>query len=132
MSQLSAFGLVALTGVVINDSLVLVHYVNRIRKECSIEEAARAAGAARFRPILLTSLTTFVGLLPILFERSLQAQFLKPMAISIGFGVLFATFITLILIPVLYLVLEDLRSLLSFRKKRDCESKQTHSEQALT
>ena len=132
MSQLSAFGLVALTGVVKNDSLVLVHYVNRIRRECSVEEAARAAGAARFRPILLTSLTTFVGLLPILFERSLQAQFLKPMAISIGFGVLFATFITLILIPVLYLVLEDLRSLLGFRNKRNFESNQAHSEEALT
>jgi len=71
--------------------------------------AARKAGSARFRPILLTSLTTFVGLLPVLFERSLQAQFLKPMAISIGFGVLFATLITLIMVPALYLVLEDLR-----------------------
>ena len=63
---------------------------------------------ARFRPILLTSLTTFVGLLPILFERSLQAQFLKPMAIAIGFGVLFATLITLIMVPCLYLILEDI------------------------
>ncbi len=72
--------------------------------------AAQTAGAARFRPILLTSLTTFVGLLPILFERSLQAQFLKPMAISIGCGVLFATFITLIMVPALYLVLEDIRN----------------------
>ena len=71
--------------------------------------AARKAGSARFHPILLTSLTTFVGLLPVLFERSLQAQFLKPMAISIGCGVLFATFITLIMVPALYLVLEDLR-----------------------
>jgi Cu/Ag efflux pump CusA len=66
---------------------------------------------ARFRAILLTSLTTFVGLLPILFERSLQAQFLKPMAIAIGFGVLFATFITLLMVPCLYLVLEDLKSM---------------------
>ncbi|HCY58288.1 MAG TPA: hypothetical protein DHU78_05475, partial [Opitutae bacterium] len=72
-------------------------------------EAAKQAGAARFRAILLTSLTTFVGLLPILFERSLQAQFLKPMAIAIGFGVLFATFITLIMVPCLYLILEDLK-----------------------
>jgi multidrug efflux pump subunit AcrB len=69
---------------------------------------------ARFRPILLTSLTTFVGLLPILFERSLQAQFLKPMAIAIGFGVLFATFITLLMVPCLYLILNDLKG--SFRK----------------
>ena len=111
LSQLSHFGLVALTGVVINDSLVLVHYVNQRAKETNIFEAARLAGMARFRAIMLTSLTTFVGLLPILFERSLQAQFLKPMAIAIGFGVLFATFITLLMVPCLYLVLEDLKSL---------------------
>jgi multidrug efflux pump subunit AcrB len=109
LSRLSLFGLVALTGVVINDSLVLVHYINRKRGQLKVMDSVREAGAARFRPIILTSLTTFVGLLPILFERSLQAQFLKPMAISIGFGVLFATFITLILVPVLYLVLEDCR-----------------------
>ena len=109
LSQLSHFGLVALTGVVINDSLVLVHYVNKRAKELPILEAAKQAGAARFRAILLTSLTTFVGLLPILFERSLQAQFLKPMAIAIGFGVLFATFITLIMVPCLYLILEDFK-----------------------
>ena len=107
LSQLSHFGLVALTGVVINDSLVLVHYVNKRAKELPILEAAKQAGAARFRAILLTSLTTFVGLLPILFERSLQAQFLKPMAIAIGFGVLFATFITLLMVPCLYLILDD-------------------------
>ena len=132
MSQLSAFGLVALTGVVINDSLVLVHYVNRMRGELSVEEAARSAGSARFRPILLTSLTTFVGLLPILFERSLQAQFLKPMAISIGFGVLFATFITLLLVPVLYLVLEDFRTLLGLRQEKEHEPKQIRPREALT
>ncbi len=109
LSQLSHFGLVALTGVVINDSLVLVHYVNQRAKEMNIFEATRLAGMARFRAILLTSLTTFVGLLPILFERSLQAQFLKPMAIAIGFGVLFATFITLLMVPCLYLVLEDIK-----------------------
>jgi multidrug efflux pump subunit AcrB len=102
------FGIVALTGVVINDSLVLVHYVNQNSKSGSLLEAAQKAGMARFRPILLTSLTTFVGLLPILFERSLQAQFLKPMAIAIGFGVLFATLITLIMVPCLYLILEDI------------------------
>ena len=110
LSRLSLFGLVALTGVVINDSLVLVHYINRKRGQLKVMDSVREAGAARFRPIILTSLTTFVGLLPILFERSLQAQFLKPMAISIGFGVLFATFITLILVPVLYLILEDCRA----------------------
>ena len=108
LSQLSHFGLVALTGVVINDSLVLVHYVNQSAKETNILEATKMAGMARFRAILLTSLTTFVGLLPILFEKSLQAQFLKPMAIAIGFGVLFATFITLLMVPCLYLILEDI------------------------
>ncbi len=108
LSQLSHFGLIALTGVVINDSLVLVHYINKRTKEINIFEATRQAGMARFRAIMLTSLTTFVGLLPILFERSLQAQFLKPMAIAIGFGVLFATFITLIMVPCLYLILEDI------------------------
>jgi multidrug efflux pump subunit AcrB len=107
LSQLSHFGLVALTGVVINDSLVMVHYVNKRAKDTPVLEAAKLAGTARFRAILLTSLTTFVGLLPILFERSLQAQFLKPMAIAIGFGVLFATFITLLLVPCLYLILND-------------------------
>ena len=111
LSQLSMFGIVALTGVVINDSLVLVHYVNQKSKDSPLIEAAKSAGMARFRPILLTSLTTFVGLLPILFERSLQAQFLKPMAIAIGFGVLFATFITLIMVPCLYLILEDIVTL---------------------
>jgi len=114
LSQLSMFGIVALTGVVINDSLVLVHYVNQRSKDFTLIEAAKNAGMARFRPILLTSLTTFVGLLPILFERSLQAQFLKPMAIAIGFGVLFATFITLLMVPCLYLILEDIMQF--FRK----------------
>jgi multidrug efflux pump subunit AcrB len=109
LSQLSHFGLVALTGVVINDSLVLVHYVNERTKETFLLDAVKTAGMARFRPILLTSLTTFVGLMPILFEKSLQAQFLKPMAIAIGFGVMFATFITLLMVPCLYLVLEDLK-----------------------
>jgi multidrug efflux pump subunit AcrB len=109
LSQLSHFGLVALTGVVINDSLVLVHYVNERTKETFLLDAVKTAGMARFRPILLTSLTTFVGLMPILFEKSLQAQFLKPMAIAIGFGVMFATFITLLMVPCLYLILEDLK-----------------------
>jgi multidrug efflux pump subunit AcrB len=109
LSQLSHFGLVALTGVVINDSLVLVHYVNERAKGSFMLEAVKTAGMARFRPILLTSLTTFVGLMPILFEKSLQAQFLKPMAIAIGFGVMFATFITLLMVPCLYLILEDVK-----------------------
>jgi len=112
LSQLSTYGIVALAGIVVNDSLVLVDYINRRRLEGeSLLEAVRTAGVARFRPILLTSLTTFAGLTPILLETSLQAQFLIPMAISLSFGVLFATFITLLLVPCIYLVLEDFRRL---------------------
>lgn len=112
LSQLSLYGIVALAGIVVNDSLVLVDYINRRRKEgTSLVDAVRTAGVARFRPIVLTSLTTFAGLTPILLETSLQAQFLIPMAISLSFGVLFATLITLLLVPCIYLVLEDLRNL---------------------
>lgn len=109
-SMLSLIGCLALTGVVVNDSLVLVDYINKQRQAGkSLLEAVCEAGAARFRPILLTSLTTFAGLTPILFERSLQAQFLIPMATSLAFGVLFATGITLFLVPCCYLILEDIR-----------------------
>ena len=108
---LSGFGVVALTGVVVNDSLVMVDYVNRKRGiGLSEMESARQAGLARFRPILLTSLTTFAGLTPLLLEKSLQAKFLVPMGISLGFGVIFATVITLILVPAMYLILEDMRT----------------------
>ena len=108
---LSGFGVVALTGVVVNDSLVMVDYVNRKRGiGLSEMESARQAGLARFRPILLTSLTTFAGLTPLLLEKSLQAKFLVPMGISLGFGVIFATVITLILVPSMYLILEDIRT----------------------
>ena len=100
--------MVALTGVVVNDSLVLVDYVNRRRREgLSINEAVRVAGPARFRAILLTSLTTFAGLTPMLLEQSLQARFLIPLAISLAFGVVFATVVTLFIVPSLYLILED-------------------------
>ena len=110
---LSGFGVVALTGVVVNDSLVMVDYVNRKRGiGLSEMESARQAGLSRFRPILLTSLTTFAGLTPLLLEKSLQAKFLVPMGISLGFGVIFATVITLILVPAMYLILEDIRTLL--------------------
>ena len=113
ISIMSMCGIVALSGVVVNDSLVLVDYVNRHRiRGKSVVEAAWEAGAARFRPIVLTSLTTFAGLSPMLFETDLQAKFLIPMAISLGFGILFATFITLILVPCVYLLLEDLKSLI--------------------
>jgi multidrug efflux pump subunit AcrB len=108
LSITSIMGILALAGVVVNDSLVLVDYVNRRRREGSgLFDAVSVAGVARFRPILLTSLTTFFGLSPLILEKSTQAQFLIPMAVSLGFGILFATFITLLLIPVCYLVLED-------------------------
>ena len=114
LAILSMFGIVALTGVVVNDSLVMVDFINRsFRKGIPLAEAIRAAGTSRFRPILLTSLTTFAGLTPLLLERSMQARFLIPMAISLAFGVLFATFITLILVPSLYAILEDFRSIFS-------------------
>ena len=109
LSIMSMCGLVALAGVVVNDSLVLVDYVNRHRKDDgNVLIAALNAGARRFRPILLTSLTTFAGLAPLLFEDDMQAKFLIPMAVSLGFGILFATTITLILVPSLYVILDDL------------------------
>lgn len=111
LSIMSLMGMLALAGVVVNDSLVLVDYINRRRREGTpLMDAVRNSGVARFRPILLTSLTTFFGLAPLMMDKSTQAQFLIPMAISLGFGILFATFLTLILIPVSYLVLEDIRA----------------------
>jgi multidrug efflux pump subunit AcrB len=110
MSILSVLGFVALAGVVVNDSLVLVDFINQERtRGIPLREAIETSGAARFRPIILTSLTTFAGLLPVLFETSLQAQFLIPMAISLSFGVLFATLITLLLVPAFYEILEDVK-----------------------
>jgi len=110
LSIMSIMGMLALVGVVVNDSLVMVDYINKRRADGHpLQEAVRIAGGARFRPILLTSLTTFIGLMPLLFETSTQAQFLIPMAVSLGFGILFATFITLLIIPVNYLILEDIR-----------------------
>jgi multidrug efflux pump subunit AcrB len=112
LSMMSVFGVVALSGVVVNASLVLVHYVNQKRADGEpLTEAVRDAGVARFRPIVLTSLTTFAGLTPLLLERSVSAQFLIPMATSLGFGVLFASSISLFLVPSLYVVLEDLKGL---------------------
>ncbi|MBN1957333.1 MAG: efflux RND transporter permease subunit [Desulfuromonadales bacterium] len=115
LSLLSLFGLVALSGVVVNDSLLLIDKANQNRRQgLPLEEAIVSAGIRRFRPILLTSLTTFFGLMPMMTETSMQAKFLIPMAISLGFGILFATGITLLLIPVLYLILEDVRKLIGF------------------
>ena len=109
LSILSLFGMVGLTGVVVNDSLVLIYAANRFRSEGDTpHEAVIKAGCMRFRAILLTSLTTFAGLSPMIFERSVQAQFLIPMAVSLGFGVLFGTFITLVLIPCGYMIREDI------------------------
>ena len=111
LSLMSMLGLVALSGVVVNDSLILIVAINRYREEegLGLWEAVLAGGARRFRPILLTSLTTFFGLAPIILETSVQARFLIPMAVSLGFGVLGGTFIMLLIIPCGYLVLEDAR-----------------------
>ena len=118
LSMLSLMGMLALVGVVVNDSLVLVDYVNRQRSNgLQPMDAARRAGVARFRAVVLTSLTTFAGLMPLILEKSTQAQFLIPMAVSLGFGILFATFITLLLVPINYLVLEDLLALFGGRSK---------------
>ncbi len=121
LSIMSMCGIVALAGVVVNDSLVLVDYVNRHRSVSGkVIESALRAGGVRFRAILLTSLTTFAGLMPMLLETDMQARFLVPMAISLGFGILFATTITLILVPSVYVILEDARGGLRwlFGKKR--------------
>jgi multidrug efflux pump subunit AcrB len=119
LSILSLFGVVGLAGVVVNDSLVLIHAANRFKDQgITAQEAAKQAGGMRFRAIILTSLTTFAGLTPMIFERSLQAKFLIPMAVSLGFGVLFATFITLLLIPCGYVILEDIHRMISFVRSK--------------
>ncbi|MCJ8318037.1 MAG: efflux RND transporter permease subunit [Colwellia sp.] len=107
LTIMSLLGMLALVGVVVNDSLVLVDFINKKREQTNdVMNAVLIAGASRFRPVMLTSLTTFIGLMPLLFEKSTQAQFLIPMAVSLGFGILFATFITLLLIPVNYMLVE--------------------------
>ena len=109
LTILSLIGIVALAGVVVNDSLVLVDFINRYRQDGhNVFNAVLEAGPRRFRPILLTSLTTFFGLFPLLMEKSVQAQFLIPMAISLAFGVLFATLITLVIVPSAYLLLDNI------------------------
>jgi len=113
LSMMSVFGVVALSGVVVNASLVLVHYINRRRDEgASLVEAVTWAGVARFRPIVLTSVTTFAGLTPLLTEGSISSQFLIPMATSLAFGVVFAAFVSLLLVPASYVILEDVKELL--------------------
>ncbi len=131
INMMSMFGIIALGGVVVNDSLIMVDFVNRARREgVRLIDALLGAGTQRFRAILLTSLTTFFGLLPIYFETSLQAQFVIPMAISLGVGIMFATVITLFLIPALYMVLEDLKGLFS-RKKDDVTQIESSPEQVV-
>ena len=108
LSMFSVIGLIALSGVVVNDSLIMMDFINTARREGrSALDAVLESGAARFRAIILTSLTTAFGLLPIIFETSVSAQFVIPMAISMSFGILFATVITLFLVPCLYMLLED-------------------------
>jgi multidrug efflux pump subunit AcrB len=118
LSLLSLFGLVALAGVVVNDSLLLIDRANQSRRAgLDPHDSLIEAGTRRFRPILLTSLTTFFGLSPMIVETSVQAQFLIPMAISLGFGILFGTGVILLLIPALYLVLEDVRRAVGFKER---------------
>ena len=118
LSALSVMGILAAAGVVVNDSLVMVDYVNKARKRgVRLKDAVMHAGNKRFRAIMLTSITTFIGLVPIIFfEVSAQAQIVIPMAVSLAFGVLFATIVTLVLIPCLYLIVEDIKGL--FKRKK--------------
>ena len=131
MSSLSFFGIIAVAGVVVNDSLVMVDFVNKAREEgIDLKAAAVEAGCKRFRAILLTSLTTFIGLVPIIMETSLQAKIVIPMAVSLAFGVLFATVITLVLIPCQYVALEDVKRVGRkwFKGKSSADSQQTTPE----
>jgi multidrug efflux pump subunit AcrB len=118
LSVLSVFGILAAAGVAVNDSLVMVDYVNNARKRGErLKDAVMHAGTKRFRAIMLTSLTTFIGLVPIIFfESSAQAQIVIPMAVSLSFGVLFATIVTLVFIPSLYMIIEDIRNVFTRKK----------------
>lgn len=110
LSIISMMGVIALSGIVVNDSLVMVHYANQRRSAGDTPfEAIVHSGARRFRPIMLTTLSTFGGLAPMIFETSRQARFMIPMAISVGYGILFATAVTLVLVPCLYMIVEDIR-----------------------
>jgi len=134
LSMLSLFGLVALSGVLVNDSLLLIDYINRKRAEgMEAHQCVLEAGRRRLRPILLTSLTTSLGLTPMILETSVQAQFLIPMAISLGFGILFSTVITLFLIPSLYLILEDIRGFFGMKPSHSVEAlKEEERKESLT
>jgi len=128
ISLLSLSGMIAVSGVVVNDNLVLVDYINRACAQgMPVAQAIRQAGASRFRPILLTSLTTFAGLTPLMMEKSVQAQFLIPMAVSLAFGVMFATTVSLLLIPCAYHILEDFKALLQRKPLQHSEAEATDS-----
>jgi multidrug efflux pump subunit AcrB len=112
LSIISVFGIIALSGVVINSALIMIDYANKARAAGATPfDAIWRAGVRRFRPILLTTMTTFGGLSPMIFETSRQAKFLIPMAVSLGYGIVFATVVVLFLIPCIYMIVEDLRSL---------------------
>ena len=110
LSLISFMGVIALSGVVVNDSLIMIDYANRHRGSQPAFDAILNAGVRRFRPILLTTLTTFGGLMPLIFEKSFHAQYITPMAISLGCGIVFSTAITLVLVPCAYLILEDIQA----------------------
>jgi multidrug efflux pump subunit AcrB len=112
LTLVSLFGMVALSGIVVNDSLILIDFINRaVRDGKPLEEAVEYAGKARFRPVILTSITTIAGLTPLMLEQSLQAQSLIPMAVSVTFGLLVATVLTLLFVPGLYMIIKDLTGL---------------------
>ncbi|MFD2167867.1 efflux RND transporter permease subunit [Thalassotalea euphylliae] len=131
INMMSIYGFIALTGVVVNDSLILVDFINKAKDSGKrMIDVVVEAGTLRFRAILLTSLTTFFGIFPLYFETSLQAQFIIPMAISLGFGIVFATVITLFLIPALYMIKEDIHSLFKRRESEQLDVlKQSNVEQ---
>lgn len=119
MALFSYFGIGAAAGVVVNDNLVLVDFVQRLRQEgMNAIEAMIESAVERFRPILLTSVTTFVGLIPIMMERSTDAQFLKPAVLALSFGVLFALFVSLLMVPALYCIGEDFSKMIKAVKRR--------------
>ncbi|MBU0784867.1 MAG: efflux RND transporter permease subunit [Gammaproteobacteria bacterium] len=120
ISIVSMMGILALAGVVVNDSLVMVDYANqKVREGMSPYDAICTSGVRRFRPIMLTTISTFGGLAPMIFETSRQAKFMIPMAISLGYGILFATAITLLLVPCLYLMIDDVRRLMGTSPGRE-------------
>ncbi|MFZ6053043.1 efflux RND transporter permease subunit [Halocola ammonii] len=118
LSLVSLMGVIALSGVVVNDSLIMIDFANKKRKDQSVFEAIHEAGVRRFRPIIITTLTTFGGLAPIILETSNQANNLIPMAISLGFGIVFATSIILLIVPCTYLILEDVVKAIERQKEK--------------